>query len=62
MPVKKQIDREQTMDIHSENTDFTRICEHCGKEFVLTPFNESAPYAMCDNCYDNYLIENLEQE
>ena len=33
MPVKKQIDREQTMDIHSENTDFTRICEHCGKEW-----------------------------
>ena len=62
MLVGKYLDSEQTTGIHSEDTDFTRICEHCGKEFVLTPFNESAPYAMCDNCYDNYLIENLEQE
>ena len=40
-----------------ENFD-TNVCEDCGKEFVINEFNENAPYARCDECYDNYLIEN----
>ena len=43
--------------INSEESDIIRVCEHCGEEFVLTPFNEFAPYAMCDSCYDEYLIK-----
>ena len=35
----------------------TKICEDCGKEYKETDFNRSAPYAMCDKCYDDYLCK-----
>ena len=40
----------------------TNICECCGKEYVITDFNRNAPYAMCDGCYDEYLIDEMEGE
>lgn len=33
----------------------TNICEECGCEFEVNEFNEQAPYAMCDACYEEYL-------
>lgn len=39
----------------------THICEKCGKEYVVNEFNYFAPFSMCDDCYDNYLIENFDE-
>lgn len=50
-------DPETVHCVNTDNPEITRICEHCGEEFVLNEFNSMAPYAMCDTCYDNYLIE-----
>lgn len=38
----------------------TNICEECGKEYTYSDFNRMAPYAMCDKCYDDYIIENFD--
>lgn len=34
----------------------TGTCELCGAEFEVNEFNRDAPYAMCDRCFDEYLI------
>ncbi|MCZ2726245.1 hypothetical protein [Bacteroides caccae] len=38
-----------------------RICEKCGKEYEVNGFNYFAPFSMCDACYDDYLIENFNE-
>ena len=34
----------------------TDVCEICGREYVVTSFNSDAPFPMCDDCYEEYLI------
>lgn len=37
------------------------VCEECGREFEVTEYNEHAPYAMCDSCYEEYLLRQTEE-
>ena len=36
----------------------TKICNDCGKEYESDEVTESAPYAMCPDCYDEWAITN----
>ncbi len=39
----------------------TNICEECGREYTVNEWNENAPYAMCNACYDEYNLQKSEE-
>jgi hypothetical protein len=48
---------EPHMKEENENQNETGICEECGCEYEVNEVNSQAPYSMCDDCYDEYLIK-----
>ena len=40
----------------------TNICECCGTEYEITDYNRAAPFAMCDDCYDEFLMNEEMEE
>ena len=45
-----------------EETNETNVCELCGREYIENDFTRDAPFAMCDSCYEEYLLTEAEEE
>lgn len=50
------------MCVKMEEKEEKRICEACAKVFEVNDFNRCAPFAMCDDCYDSYIVAFFESK